>query len=259
MMSSPELPQNQGCPPIPIQIQLDPNDPGYSLDGEIKYSTFIEYKEHGRNDFIEIIEGRSASLSFTVNFGDVVQGGRLFINLIIPWKHTSGTTGDKNWTGEGSVRGINPIKAEIKARLSEIAVQVTAYRESRFRQFDSSGLPLFGPPNGFGIMQIDTPPATARQVWDWKANVDAGIALFATKAKDARTYPARVRKKFPDATDFTPDQLKLETYQRYNGGAYWKWDDEEKVWVKSPPNSYADDSLAIETAVLNGNPPRDWS
>jgi hypothetical protein len=162
-------------------------------------------------------------------------------------------------SGESSIRGVNPTKAEVKDRLSGINAQVTAYRESRFRQFDTSGLPLFGPPNGFGIMQLDTPAATARQVWDWKTNVDAGIALFSAKANDARTYPARVRQKYPDASDFTSAQLRLETYQRYNGGAYWKWDDINKAWVKSPPNSYADESVSIETAVMSGNPPADWS
>jgi hypothetical protein len=243
-------------PPIPIQLQLNP---GFSLNGEIQYSSFIEYTEHNRNDRTQTITGRSASLSFTVNFGDVVQGGHFSIDLTIPWKHTSGQTGIGRLTGQSSVRGINPTKADSKARLGGIEVQVTGYRESRFRQFDSSELPLFGLPNGFGIMQLDTPPATARQVWDWKANVDAGKALFATKANDARTYPARVRQQYPDATDFTAEQLKMETYQRFNGGAYWKWDDANKKWVKSPPNNYADESLAIETAVLGGNPPGDWN
>lgn len=243
-------------PPIPIQLQLSP---GFSLNGELEYSSFIEYTEHNRNDRTQTITGRSSSLSFTINFGDVVQGGRFAISLRIPWKHTSGQTGVLQATGESSVRGINPSKADIRGRLGSIETQVTAYRESRFRQFDASELPLFGPPNGFGVMQLDTPPATARQVWDWKANVDAGKALFNTKANDARTYPARVRQQHPDATDFTAEQLKLETYQRYNGGAYWKWDDTNKVWVKTPPNTYADESYAIEKAVVAGNPPGDWN
>lgn len=243
-------------PPIPIQLQMSP---GYSLNGELQYSSFIEYREHGRNDVTQTITGRSASLSFTVNFGDVIQGGRFFIDLTIPWRHTSGQTGTLHATGESSVRGINPSKSDVRSRLGLIEAQVTAYRESRFRQFDVSELPVFGPPNGFGVMQLDNPPATARQIWDWKANVDAGKALFAVKASDARTYPMRVRQQFPDAPDFTTEQLKLETYQRYNGGAYWKWDDPHKVWVSSPPNNYANESLSIERSVAAGNPPGEWN
>jgi hypothetical protein len=243
-------------PPIPIQVNLSG---GVVLNGEIRYSALIEYKENGRNDATQTIAGRSASLSFTINFGDVIQGGRFFIDMIVPWRHPSGQAGANRFAGESSVRGINPAKGDVKARLASIELQVTAYRESRFRQFDGSELPLFGPPNGFGVMQLDNPPATARQIWDWKGNVDAGMALFATKANDARTYPARVRQQYPDATDFTAAQLRLETYQRYNGGAYWKWDDVNKVWIRNPPNSYADESLAIEKSVSAGNPPADWN
>ena len=241
-------------PPIPIAIRMNP---GFSLNGELTYSAAIEYIEHGRTDKIQVT-GRSATPAFAVNFGDIIQGGRFVISLSVPWRHTNGQTGSTGTTGESSVRGQNPSKSDIRSRLGSIEAQVTGYRESRFRQFGSDDLPLFGPPNGFGVMQLDNPPATAREVWDWKANVDAGLALFRQKAADARGYPARVRKQYPEATNFTPEQLKLETYQRYNGGAYWKWDDAQNAWTRAAPNRYGDESLALERAVSGGRPPSDW-
>ena len=68
---------------LPIQIQLQ-LDPGRTLNGEIDYSAFIEYTEHNRNDRTATVTGRSASLSFTINFGDVVQGGRFQITAKVP-------------------------------------------------------------------------------------------------------------------------------------------------------------------------------
>jgi hypothetical protein len=49
--------------------------------------------------------------------------------------------------------------------------------ESVFRQFNASGsrinLPNYGPPQGFGIMQLD-PPDNLSQIWDWTRNVNEG-------------------------------------------------------------------------------------
>jgi hypothetical protein len=243
-------------PAIPIVLQLNP---GFSLNGEASYSSFIDYREHGRNDKSHTVQGRTNTLNFSINFGAIIQGGTFHLDLTVPWRHTSGATGVQQFQGVSSIRGVNPPKTDVRSRLSDIALQVTAYRESRFRQFAADELPLFGAPNGFGIMQLDTPPATARQVWDWKENVDAGAALFAQKKQDARTYPARVRRQFPDAVDFDAEQLKLETYQRYNGGGYWQWNDIDKRWAAGTTNGYADESRRIEMLVNAGTPPADWN
>ncbi len=243
-------------PPFDIELSVS----GYSLDGELTYTAWIEYREHGRDDVTARLEGRSAGLSFSVSFGDTIQGGVFVIDLEVPMRRDSdGRTRVFRPRGVVEVRGTNPTKANVKAHLRTVALQVTAYRESRFRQFDGDRLPLFGSPNGFGIMQLDNPPATARQIWDWKANVDAGISLFEQKGRDAETYPSRVRRQHPDATDFTVEQLRLETYQRYNGGSYWDWAPENGQWVRNPPNGYADESLRIQELVENGTPPADWN
>src|SRR5260221_9052654 len=97
-------------------------------------------------------------------------------------------------------------------------------------------------------MQVDNPPVSDEGVWNWGQNVAEGLAILAAKRLDAIAYPKRVQQNFPSATDFVAlnliDQatgqpyVVLETIQRYNGGHYWSWDDNNKVWVKSPPNNY---------------------
>jgi hypothetical protein len=94
---------------------------------------------------------------------------------------------------------------------------------------------------GAGILQLTNPPPTDDQVWNWRSNVAAGMALFNQKQAVARAYPARVRTSggFVNAVnsfnhrrraqglpivalvlpDFTPDQLELDTIRGFNGFA----------------------------------------
>ena len=59
-------------------------------------------------------------------------------------------------------------------------------QESAYRQFrapipssvstpSTAGVPLLGPPRGFGVMQVEDPPSSF-QLWDWRENVKAGVA-----------------------------------------------------------------------------------
>jgi len=242
-------------PPLPVELKLD----GGNRLIEIIYNSWIEYKEFGRNEKSPNIQGKSRSLSFSIDHGNVLMGGIVWLKVVATVRYPNGQFGILQNTFYSNIRGKNPTKELILGRLVNIELQVTAYRESRFRQFDQAGKPLFGAPNGFGIMQIDNPPATITQIWNWQSNIDAGRTLWAQKAKDAVTYPSRVRKQYPKATEFTPEELKLETYQRYNGGAYWKWEDRTKKWVNSPPNNYANESIRIENLILSGNLPNDWN
>jgi hypothetical protein len=52
---------------------------------------------------------------------------------------------------------------------------------------------LFGGDGGAGIMQITIPTPTFGELWDWRANVDKGKAIFAQKVSGARNYPGQVR------------------------------------------------------------------
>ncbi len=102
---------------------------------------------------------------------------------------------------------------------------------------------------GVGIMQISAPPPTDDQVWNWRANVAAGIQKLDKTVAAARRYPGQVRNSprfhqlvatynaqrqqqdlpplqridLPDFTsgDFNNNlqQLELDTIRGYNGWA----------------------------------------
>lgn len=239
-----------------IHMHMNLN-PGYTLV-QLRYSAHIEYTNDGRNDRSQTVTGISTSIDYDIEFGSPAQGGLFKIAIAATIRDRYGVFAS-SLNLVSSVRGENPNKEIVKSHLGSLTMRILAYKESRFRQFDSKNLPLFGPPRGFGVMQIDTPPATARQLWDWTDNVAAGVALFKVKEADAEGFPARERKRaFPDATDFTADQLKLEAVQRYNGGAYWAWNDAEKKWVRENMSNYTDSFTALEKQVLEGNYPAEW-
>jgi len=229
---------------------------GGTLSGTFNYSAQITYTDHSRNDQLSA-QGQSDSLNFLIDFDSQVMGGTFTLTAQIPYLDAAGAPGVASYTGSSTIIGTNPGKQAVKDRLGDMALQLIAYQESKFAQFQSSGLPLFGPPNGFGVMQLD-PPSTTSQIWSWTVNVDGGIALFAVKKKDAQTYPGRVRAKFPAATDFTDDQLKMETWQRYNGGGYWQWNDGAAQWQEKSNSGYADKLAQFEIDINGGTPPAGW-
>lgn len=248
----------------PIGLYVNIIRPGF-FHGPVTYRLYIEYTDHGRKDRIPTVSGTVTPppdltlYSWKHDFGATVQGGTIVARGELPYiDSSSGTTGVLPIHDEWRIRGKNPTKQAVKDRLGSLELQVIAYKESRFRQFDADGLPIFGPPSGFGVMQLDPPPSP-EVIWNWKANVDAGIKVYKTKLREAKGYPARVRKnKFPEARDFNEKELKLEAYQRYNGGAYWEWSNPQKKWVPAPLNNYADTAYKIEQAVRAGKPPKEW-
>jgi hypothetical protein len=124
--------------------------------------------------------------------------------------------------------------------------------ESGQVQFEGDGYPKFGGGGDAGIFQICY-QRTADDIWNWKGNVARGGAILGSSLSFAQTVPGRVRTEtvrgmgpFPDATDFTDDQLRKEAIHAYNAGTnintdgYWQWNNVLKVWVAAPQGGQAD-------------------
>jgi len=67
-----------------------------------------------------------------------------------------------------------------------------AWAESSHEQFGEDGYPLYGPSDGFGVMQLDTIPDFKKReehFWDWRANArKGGEYLDQLYRKDATNY-----------------------------------------------------------------------
>jgi hypothetical protein len=253
-------------PPVGLEYELDD-----ATLIDVTYRAWIDYKDHGRNDPTQVVAGTSSSLSFSVDFGGVIQGGVLHVVTVFRYRTADGETGslsrDKDtW----SILGENPAKTVVKSYLGEIELQVIAYLESEktFCQFykkdeKNEGLPRYSRTDdgGFGIMQLtNSPVPTPRQIWDWKQNIDGGKKHYAEAQRVVRQHYKNERQDHPEMRDLTVDEYKLAFYQHYNSGTfYFGWDKEKKDWIKNAPNNYGDLCFKFEKLVRNGNLPPGWN
>ncbi len=117
-------------------------------------------------------------------------------------------------------------------------IKAILLQESRTRQFNDYYWPIYGPPNGYGLMQLDWPAATEKQLWNWKANLDGGKNLYFNIKKPAA-------EKFLKKHGFTTEELLKCAFQKYNYNKhfYFKWNEILNKWEKRDdlPNDYGGD------------------
>ncbi len=105
-----------------------------------------------------------------------------------------------------------------------------------------NGMPLFGPPHGYGIGQLDlfdTPQrgANDEEVWNWVENLRAAVrVVLADKALSAWTLiglhvPAPLDRR-------TRAVFQRETVRRYNGGTEFVWTGAS--WAMQPSLQWLD-------------------
>jgi len=133
-------------------------------------------------------------------------------------------------SANASVRtgGTNPSAMQITAHLAHhpgaAGFDRIVVQESRGHQFAVDGQPVVSFDGGVGLCQLTHPPATPAQAWDWRANLDAGVALFAAKHALAERHLGQAGRRF------TPDQATREAVCLWNGGFYHVWDG--AAWVR---------------------------
>jgi hypothetical protein len=98
---------------------------------------------------------------------------------------------------------------------------------------------LYGRPNGYGLMQLDNPAATEKQLWNWQANIDGGSNLYFTEKKPgAFNYLQKHH-------NYNQEQYYKSAFQRYNGGNLYIWNKDDS-WVLN-------EELDKETRLINGS------
>jgi hypothetical protein len=130
------------------------------------------------------------------------------------------------------IAGANPTAAELLQYLQskpggEGFARILQH-ETRSRHFTDAAEPMKSFDNGYGMCQLTRPEPTFEQVWNWKRNVDGGLALFAQKRAAAMSYLGQAGRSY------TASQLEYETISRWNGGAYHRWDQAAARWVRTP-------------------------
>jgi hypothetical protein len=138
--------------------------------------------------------------------------------------------GNKTDTTRFYIRGNNPTETQIKDYMRQKAYLSTYWfivkmtrQESSMLQFgkdgnyskkkwpgvkQGKGEPLYGPPRGFGLKQLDnfgSPKqyASSQHLWNWKENIDGGVEVIKEK------------KGFVDADRITNNKI-IDNWNKYN-------------------------------------------
>jgi hypothetical protein len=188
------------------------------------------------------ITGTTTGNRFRVPFTQI-RGGRLVIEATATvggsqFRATLDTVNGQPIT----IVGTNPTAASITAAVQRAILRQMIRHESAQRQFVGA-CPLFSGDNlgGVGLFQITNPAPTDDEVWNWRANIAAGIRVFNQKLQTARGYPAAVRgsagfqqlvrdfnaaraaQRLPSINvilpDFTDQEAELDACRGFNGWA----------------------------------------
>lgn len=248
-------------------LRLKPLALGWSLVGAASWTAYIQYTDNNRNDRSATFSGQSPTWSpIGIDFQGLCAGGDIHLEVTGTARDDrTGAVDNLHWAGTNTIRGTNADDATVKSRLGDLFSKVVAYKESRFKHFLGDGLPKWGPPDGFGLMQIDRhpDPATSAQIWNWKQNCDDGKALATAGRQTIAQHYRNQIAAHPTLPALSGDRLKFAEYQYYNAGNkgfYWIPNADFTDWRKNDPayTAYGDDAVRIETAVVAGNPPADW-
>ena len=124
-------------------------------------------------------------------------------------------------------------------------VSTKAFNNKDFFGFEQY-MPLFGPPHGYGVGQVDNAAySTDDTVWSFVANIDAAVRLLFADAA-APAYTALIAHPLPGQ----PDQrlramLQREAVRRYNGYTEFWWDAKAGDWKIRPTLQWADAAQTV--------------
>ncbi|AFH50121.1 Hypothetical protein IALB_2418 [Ignavibacterium album JCM 16511] len=181
---------------------------------------------------------------------EIFTGGEVFISLTAKDFQTGFVLTFLDSIPAGKIIGKNPTTDNIDNYANSNKIKAIRMIESKSYHFIDQGLdqslwwpynevgwPVYGPPNGYGLMQIDnSPAATERQLWNWKANVDAGKAKLQEIYQNVYEYHG------------SPDDFKANwtnAFQAYNQGSnksnrYYRWTGNKWELNKERKSNYGD-------------------
>jgi hypothetical protein len=225
------------------------------LAGNVNWKLKIEYGRDNRNDVDLFPANGSTTLpantiwSITPELATTLRGGK----ATITWELVGVTTpqsyvfhvrgrnpseseaaseiGADPWYGKAIARNESdqPHQHRYYSQLNEIGELGPEWMHSKY-------CPNWGPPHGWGMMQLELPySASASALWDWKTNVSVGLYVMSIARSDAQSYFEAIKRTFPDeweepptATPFgastTLSALDAASIQLYNGAAVVRGD-----------------------------------
>lgn len=213
----------------PIRFEIETQQPGpyrwnWTLVWSAKVSGLRESTKRGLalKTFKDAGLFESADKAWVPSIGKVI-GGKLTVEV---------KAGSEIFRRSVVIKGTNPKQGDVEALLATLSdtdgFERILAQESHFKNFiDADGQPIVAFDQGYGMTQMTSPAPTYEQTWNWKANVRGGVGLYQQKQKAAKAYLSQAGRSY------TAEQLRLETWSRWNGGGYHKWNAAKAVWVRN--------------------------
>ncbi|MYA36948.1 MAG: hypothetical protein F4030_13310 [Gammaproteobacteria bacterium] len=165
--------------------------------------------------------------NWIIPWGDVLQGGSLTVQVTATI--SSGGTQIAKVSNQQvyPITGSNPSLAQMKGIIGNSDLKLAvAWAESTHRQFDGvkytgTGIPVYGEPDGWGLMQIDNipmVPKTVEHFWNWRVNLKTGSDYLEQNYSDALTWLIGrynfVQNDRDKENDWTADWLPSEASEK---------------------------------------------
>ncbi|MFM2017541.1 MAG: hypothetical protein RL007_1197 [Bacteroidota bacterium] len=259
---------SENCTMDPIRLGLDFSAENCTVR-RLWCTANVTYNENGRNDSFNFgcdFEPRFGNHLVLYNFpNDNFRGGKLTLqyHAILRNIYTHQDQQTDSVITQIYIRAVQPAGRLIReVALPELAI--VAYLKSKFSLFNEQNFPVFE--NGFGLFR--TEPADPGHIWNWKNNLAHNTSDYIARKAKVKRIPEELRSSNPSLykrlPDFTEEQLKIETWQSYGTGAYYKPERSGFIfkswnWIPAGGNDgFADACKTLEVQVAQGNPPVNW-
>jgi hypothetical protein len=229
--------EDAALPDVTFEIETAETGPyewKWKIKWDAKVSGLKESADRGKllKTFEESGSVQSNEKIWKMNFDSKVLGGLLTVEI---------KAGSEEFKRSIFIRGKNPTKEKIKNYSDSLegtkGFEKILMHEALGKNFiNADGEPVVSFDSGYGITQMTNPAPSYEQCWSWKENIKGGGKIYKDKRKDAVNYLKSKTK------DYTEEQVDMETYSRYNGGAYYEWNDKEKKF--SPKDFICDSQIA---------------
>ena len=212
-----------------IDFEIETNQPApykwsWTISWDAKTSGLRESAKRGSllKTFADKGSFESSDKKWTANLGKVL-GGRLAVVV---------GAGTETFKRSVLIKGKNPTAASVRALLSSLpdcdGFDKLLEQETHYKHFIAAdGQPVVAFDKGYGLTQMTHPAPTFEQTWNWRENVKAGVALYQQKQALAKAHLSQ------QGRTYTVEQLRLETWTRWNGGSYYVWDATGKAWKRN--------------------------
>lgn len=193
-------------PSVTFHADLKPE----SILSDTTFEWYLEtsYTGHGRSDTHRLpatspqtqdVEGNE---DWIPTWGSLLVGGD--VEVFVKASQTGSPTKAEHDKDGYEIKGTNPTQNQIFGTADDDEEKAVCWQESSHRQFsNTTNLPIFGPPDGWGLMQRDPLPSEA-YIWDWDTNLSGGVDYLAGCHTSAQNY--------------------LNNWYVEDGGEGWSWD-----------------------------------